>query len=394
MESAPENGEWRPGRLTVVGMGLLGASLAEAARRRWPSLSVAAVSSPATLAKAREAGIADQGFAYADIDSAVADADLVVLCTPIDHIQGILEAWARKPPRCRPGCIFTDVGSTKAGICALGRKAFPPGSDGVFIGSHPMAGSEKTGMEARDPLLFQNASWVICPPESKGGSAAGEAAVAAATTEESQATDRLQGFAQALGARATRMGAELHDRVAAHVSHLPQLLSTALASYVGGRRAVVENCLQIAGGGFRDMTRLAASSFPVWEPILQSNREAVREVLAGFREHLESLEQSLAKDLGAEFFRDGNRLRAQLSTSGKGFALPPAEILVDLEDRPGALAEAFGALAAEGINVLDAEILKVREGEGGTMMMGFHGPGDARAALECLAGAGYKARTR
>lgn len=394
MASAPENGEWRPGRLTVVGMGLLGASLAEAARKRWPDLDIAAVSSPGTVAKAREAGLADRGFDYTDIDEAVADAEMVVLCTPIGHIQSILEAWARKPPRCRPECIFTDVGSTKAGICALGRKAFPAGSDGVFIGSHPMAGSEKTGLEARDPLLFQNASWVICPPESADGSPRPENSGPALTPAESQAADRLQGFVQALGARATRMGARLHDQVAAHVSHLPQLLSTALASYVGGRRAVVENCLQIAGGGFRDMTRLAASSFPVWEPILQSNRESVREVLAGFLAHLASLEKDLDRDLAAEFFREGNRLRAQLSTSRKGFALPPAEILVDLEDRPGALAEAFGSLAAVGINVLDAEILKVREGEGGTMMMGFHGPGDARAALDCLAAAGYQARTR
>lgn len=382
MGAAPGNGEWRPGRVAVVGMGLLGASLAEAARKRWPTLGVTAVSSPATLEKARQAGLIDAGFAYTDIDKAVADADLVVLCTPIDHIKSILEAWSRKPPLCKPGCLFTDVGSTKAEICALGGKAFPaaPGG-GIFIGSHPMAGSEKTGLDARDPLLFQNASWVICA-DGSGGAA------------EAEAADRLQGFAQALGARTTRMGADLHDKVAAHVSHLPQLLSTALASFVGGRRAVVENCLQIAGGGFRDMTRLAASSFPVWEPILQSNREAVREVITGFREHLAALEAGLEADRGAGFFREGNRLRSQLSLSKKGFALPLAEILVDLEDRPGALAGAFAPLAAKGINVLDAEILKVREGEGGTMMMGFHGADDAKAALACLAAAGLKARLR
>lgn len=370
---------WRPGRIAVVGMGLLGASLAEAARKSWPGIRITAVSSPATLEKARRAGLADVTREYTEIDQAVADADLVVLCTPINQIKATLEAWIVKPPLCKPGCIITDVGSTKAEICALGRKAFPAhrAQGATFIGSHPMAGSEKTGLEARDPLLFQNASWVICADDA-----------------QSEAADRLESFAQGLGARTTRMLAELHDKVAAHVSHLPQLLSTALASYIGERKTVVENCLQIAGGGFRDMTRLAASSFSVWEPILRSNLAAVREVTAGFREHLAALEAGLEWDLGADFFREGNRLRAQLSTSKKGFAVPLTEILLDLEDKPGVLVRAFAPLAEAGLNVLDVEILKVREGEGGVLMLGFQKSEEATSAIDFLTVAGFKVRLR
>jgi prephenate dehydrogenase len=396
--------EGRPQRM--AGLGLLGASLAEAARKRWPGLHVSGVSSPATLEKAQAAGLIEAGFPYEGIDAAAADADLLVLCTPIDQIAASLEGWAKRPAPFKPGAIVTDVGSTKAGLCGLGRAAFPAdGSRGaVFVGSHPMAGSEKTGIEARDPLLFQNASWVICPesdglPPDQAGRI-GEAA------------DRLQAFAQGLGARVTRMPAELHDRVAAHVSHLPQLLSTALASYIGERRDVVENCLQIAGGGFRDMTRLAASRFHVWEPILRTNREAVAEAFQGFRRHLEGLEaaleseralagerafvgeQALDGDLGAGYFREANRLRAQLSTAKKGFALPLSEILVDLEDKPGELVRAFAPLAEAGLNVLDTEILKVREGEGGVLMMGFPGAGAAEKAIAALRAAGFTARTR
>ncbi len=377
--------EWRPGRITVAGLGLLGASLVEAARRRWPDLRVTGVSSPDTLAKAKAAGLIDVGHGYAEIDTAVADADLVILCTPIDHILATLEAWAARPPVCKPDCIVTDVGSTKSGICALGRKAFPVAGQGaVFVGSHPMAGSEKTGLDARDPLLFQNASWVICTLPETGG----------LPSREALAADHLQAFAQALGARATRMPAELHDQVAAHVSHLPQLLSTALASYIGGRRSVVENCLQIAGGGFRDMTRLAASSFNVWEPILRSNRAVVRESLAGFREHLAGVETALDTDLDAGYFAEGNRLRAQLSTAKKGFAIPLNEILVDLEDKPGELVRVFAPLAAAGLNVLDVEILKAREGEGGVLMLGFHGTDSAEKAIAELGAAGFRARVR
>jgi prephenate dehydrogenase len=346
------------------------------------------VSSEATLEKAKAAGLIEEGYDYARIDAAVAEADLVILCTPIDQIASTLEAWGRKPPAMKAGALVTDVGSTKAGLCALGRMAFPAdGSRGaVFVGSHPMAGSEKTGIEARDPLLFQNASWVICAETDR--LPADQAARIAG------AADRLQAFAQALGARVTRMPAALHDQVAAHVSHLPQLLSTALASYIGGRRAVVENCLQIAGGGFRDMTRLAASQFHVWEPILRSNRDAVRETLAGFRAHLAAVEAALDGDLGAAHFREANRLRSQLSTAKKGFAVPLSEILVDLEDKPGELVRAFAPLAAAKLNVLDVEILKVREGEGGVLMMGFHGGAEAEKAIGELAAAGFKARMR
>ena len=370
---------WRPQRIAVAGLGLLGASLAEAARRRWPDAKITGVSAPETLAKATAAGLIQRGMGYADIDLAVADADLVILCTPIDPILNTLEAWAARPPACKPGCIFTDVGSTKADICALGAKAFPASGPGVFVGSHPMAGSEKTGLEARDPLLFQNASWVIC---------------AEADARSAEAAGRLQDFAQALGARVTRMPAALHDEVAANVSHLPQMLSTALASYVGGRREVVENCLQIAGGGFRDMTRLAASSFHVWEPILRSNRTAVKATVSGFRAHLDGVMAALDGDLGAGYFTEGNRLRAQLSTAKKGFAVPLSEILVDLEDKPGELVRAFAPLAAAGLNVLDVEILKVREGEGGVLMMGFHGNEEAGKAIIELTRAGFKARLR
>ena len=409
MTSRPAGQGWHPQRIAVVGLGLLGASLAEAARKRWPSVRLSAVSSPATLEKARKAGLlmdgtvdGDGAFEYSAIDQAVADADLVVLCTPIDNIKAILARWAEHPPACKNGCIITDVGSTKAEICALGRKAFPAfrskGTGAIFIGSHPMAGSEKTGIEARDPLLFQNASWVICadlpPSAAPGVPPSGAETETTVPARHAEAADRLEAFARALGARTTRMNAELHDKVAAHVSHLPQLLSTALASYIGDRSAVVENCLQIAGGGFRDMTRLAASSYAVWEPILRSNQAAVREAVSGFREHLAALESGLEWDMAKDFFREGNGLRARLSTAKKGFATPLAEILVDLEDKPGALLKVFTPLADAGLNVLDVEILKVREGEGGVLMMGFHGSDEADSALARLAAAGFKARLR
>src|SRR5690606_38777210 len=139
-----------------------------------------------------------------------------------------------------------------------------------------------------------------------------------------------------LGARVLTLPAERHDALVAQVSHLPQLLATALAAHVVSRDDLDE-ALQVAGSGFRDMTRLAASSFAVWEPILRTNRRNLEVILPAFRRELEVLEEDLLEDGGERWFREANALRARWSTPRKGFSSPTTEILVDLEDKPGAL---------------------------------------------------------
>ena len=139
------------------------------------------------------------------------------------------------------------------------------------------------------------------------------------------------------------------------------------------------------------MTRLAASSFAVWEPILRTNRKNLEFILPTFRRELEALEISLSKDGGEQFFEEANGLRSQFSAPRKGFTSPTTEILVDLEDKPGALLAVLAPLAQSGLNVLDLEILKVREGEEGVLMMGFAKSDHAQAALKLL---GAKARLR
>jgi prephenate dehydrogenase len=363
--------------LALVGLGLLGGSIAEAARKRFPGLRILGVSRPGALSEARGLGLIDEAFDYARAGEALGQCDFAFLCTPIDQILQSLEAWSRRPFALRPGAVISDVGSTKAGICALGRQAFPPASGGVFIGSHPMAGSEKTGLQSRDPHLFENAAWILCPD--------------AQTPDKSLRA--LQDFVGGLGAHALRMDPEEHDAVIAQVSHLPQLLATALAAFVS-RAGKAEPGLQIAGGGFRDMTRLAASSFSVWDPIFRTNRQNLQELLPRFRSELESLETALADGGMEKSFAEANALRARFAAPRKGFVAPLTEILVDLEDKPGALLQALTPLAREGVNVLDLEILKVREGEEGVLMMGFRKAGEANAALELLAESGHQARLR
>jgi prephenate dehydrogenase len=363
--------------LAVVGLGLLGASIAEATRKRFPGWRIVGVSAPATTKDARAQGVIDAGFDYADIRAALADADIAFLCLPIDRILGYLNEWAEAPLALKPGAVISDVGSTKAEICAAGRKAFPASSAGTFIGSHPMAGSEKTGLKARDAHLFENAAWIVCadkeaPPDS---------------------VNSLERFVEGLGARLLRFSPGRHDMVAAQASHLPQLVATALGAYVSGSERVDE-ILGIAGGGLRDMTRLAASSFAVWEPILRTNRKNLELVLPAFRKELEVLEEDLLEDGGERFFQEANGLRGRFATSRKGFSSPTTEILVDIEDKAGALLRVLTPLSDAGLNILDLEILKVREGEEGVLMMGFHAPAEADKALSLLAASGHKARLR
>jgi prephenate dehydrogenase len=363
--------------LAVVGLGLLGASLAEAARKRHPDWTILGVSSQKTLKEALDIGLIDEGIGYDDIRGALSRCDLGVLCLPIGRILELMGAWEQDPPALRPGAVITDVGSTKAEVCAAARKVFPSGGSGAFIGSHPMAGSEKTGLSARDAHLFESATWIVCPEKDT----------------PSEAVKTLESFIDDLGARTLRLSPDRHDALVAQVSHLPQLLSTALAATVVARDDADE-ALQVAGAGFRDMTRLAASSFAVWEPILRTNRKNLELLLGAYRRELEILEEDLLEDGGRRYFEEGNALRARWSAPRKGFTSAVTEIVVDIQDKPGALLRALEPLSQAGVNVLDLEILKVREGEEGVLMMGFRKPVEADRALELLAASGHKARLR
>ncbi len=367
-----------PKTLAVVGLGLIGASVAEATRKRFPAWRILGVSSPGTVREALKIGLIDEGFeGYEHAGKVLEQCDIGILCTPIDKILGLLEGWAKDPLTLRSGAVITDAGSTKADICAAARKAFPPGGNGSFIGSHPMAGSEKTGLAARDAHLFENAAWILCPEKDA----------------PAPAVESLRGFVEGLGAHVLTFPPVRHDMLVAQVSHLPQLLATALAAHVSAADGL-DDMLQVAGAGFRDMTRLAASNHSVWEPILRTNRKNLELILPAFRRELEVLEEDLLEDGGERFFREANDLRARYKAPRKGFSAPTTEILVDVEDKPGALLGVIRPLTEAGLNILDLEILKVREGEEGVLMMGFRKAGEAEKALEILGESGHRARLR
>lgn len=277
-------------RIAVVGLGLIGGSLVKSFRHHAPACKLIGVDSRDILVAARE--YLDVAYAPENLATAVGDADLVFLATPINVILNLLPEVAKTV---RSSAVVTDVGSTKSMITAEAKKYFI--SERYFIGGHPMVGREKGGWENARVDLFEHAAYVLTPEANF------PAPITAALTQ----------LLQSLGAHVIELEPEKHDRLAAEVSHLPQLLSVALMNFVARENAPAELLLQMAGGGFRDMTRLAASPHAIWQDILDSNRANVRKSLQEFIVTLQQLAQAFDRDDLEQHFQQANQLREILA---------------------------------------------------------------------------------
>ncbi len=365
--------------VTLVGFGLLASSIAAALKQTGHAVHIRAVSSPETCKRALELGLADQAFPYSDLAQSIQGANLVLLCGPISHIQQTLEQLQTIPAHAGPPILVSDIGSTKNAICTQGSKL--PGHF-CFVGGHPMAGSEKRSVEHFDSSLFENAYWILCPRE---GTPASDYSL-------------LLELVTAVGAHYVVLNPPDHDRIMARLSHVPQLVSTALASGLSPR-IVEKNHQHLAGRGFRDMTRIAASPWPMWRDIVTTNRS---EILSGIGEMEQSLGtiRNLVQDLPESnqalqgVFEKGAEVRSSLSAPGKGFTHSLHELLVQLPDEPGAILRVVQPLSASKLNILDIELAKVREGIGGTLLLGFKTTEEAAIASKLLEAAGFPVRIR
>jgi cyclohexadieny/prephenate dehydrogenase len=255
-------------QITILGPGLLGASLLQAAKRRGLCLRTAAWSRRAeTRAKCEGQPWCDAVFA--DAGKAVAKADLVVVCTPVDTIVPLLGEIA---PKLKKGALVTDVGSTKSLISRLGRAALPKKVG--FVGSHPMAGSEKAGLEHADAELFEGRACFVTP----------------LVNTPAKDVDRVTRFWKALGMEVSTTTPEAHDEIVAHLSHLPHLLASAFCAYLGTRDP---QWAHFAGPGLRDTTRVAAGDPALWKSIALENREEILRALDGFQNELDKLRATL-----------------------------------------------------------------------------------------------------
>jgi prephenate dehydrogenase len=279
-------------RLAIIAPGLLGGSVARAARER------AAAKQIALWARRPEAraALAQQSWcdeASPSLAEAVHGAALVVIAAPVDLIVPLAAEIA---PHLAPGAIVTDVGSVKGaiagpGAAALARATVRPAPQ--FVGSHPMAGSEKTGWEHGSSTLFQQRTCFVTP---------------LAGTDRSAAAAVAQ-FWTALGADVFTVAPEIHDQIVAHISHLPQLIASALCAFLAGHHP---EWRQFAGGGLRDTTRIAGSDPQLWKSIFAGNQAPVLAALRGLQAELGRCEQALAVgnwDAVAEMMSRGKSYR-------------------------------------------------------------------------------------
>jgi prephenate dehydrogenase len=354
-----------PQRLTVIGTGLIGASVALAAKRENGIRVTGFDPDPAALDAALDRGSVDE--AAPTLEAALAEAELAVIAAPVAQLAAQVRAALEASP---DGCTVTDVGSTKAAVCA-GAKGSPR-----FVGGHPVCGSEARGPEHASAELFEGATWFLTP-----------------LAETDPARYRLvHGFVSSLGATPVAVDPEAHDRLVAITSHLPHALANLLVNQAGAGKIEGHEPLAAAGGSLRDMTRVAGANPRIWVDIFLDNSVRLRESLAEHRRRVEQLESALdAGDAGflARWIGEaaGNR-RRMLADAYPGSS-DLHQLRVHVPDRPGVLAGITQALGAERINIEDFELHHVSPDRGGTLTLLVGGADEAARAAAVLEAQGY-----
>jgi prephenate dehydrogenase len=330
-----------PRRIAVVGTGLLGASIAQAAART--GIAVRGWDEePTNRARAAETGALRAAGSLAE---AVADAEVVVVSTPIRAIPEVVVRCLRAAP----AATVTDVGSIKTAIVREVRgRVRDADAFARFVPGHPMGGSERSGPEHAAASLVDGIVWVVTPTD---GSEAAHAA-------------RLESFVVTVGAQPVLMSPERHDRLVAVVSHLPQVASTALMDLASTEEADEPDLLLLSAGGFRDLTRLAASNPHLWSDILVANREEVARAIDRYIARLRVLREAVADERAAEVERTFDEAkRARLRLAAKPLVRSGVAVLqVPIPDRPGALATLASGMAERGVNIEDLQIVHSAEG--------------------------------
>ncbi len=259
-------------KITLIGIGLIGSSLAHIIRREGLAKTITiSTRSEATLNRARELNLGDKYLL--DAGEAVKDADLIIVSVPVGSSEEVAKSIG---PLLKIGAVVTDVGSTKASVVAQMAPHIP--ATAHFIPGHPIAGTEKSGPDAGFADLFQNRWCILTPPPG---------------TDEVQ-IEKLTHFWQACGSKVDRMDPEHHDLVLAIVSHLPHLIAYNIVGTADDLETVTESeVIKYSASGFRDFTRLAASDPTMWRDVCLHNRDAILEMLSRFSEDLASMQRAI-----------------------------------------------------------------------------------------------------
>jgi prephenate dehydrogenase len=277
-------------RVAIVGTGLIGGSFALALRKYFPDSVVVGWDKAHVLRHALERGAIHEGIP--DLSLAVAGTDLIYVALPVGHTIELLPEIARLAP---PNALVTDASSTKRAVCTAAAESFHEGG-AHFLGGHPMAGREVSGIDAADANLFRGSKYALIRAPAKEKD----------VREREQRVAGFVGVIEKLGAEPIWLEAEAHDRAAAVVSHLPQLLAVALAGVVRSQTDETGLPVTLAGRGLRDALRLAGSPYSVWRDIILTNSDNLERVLDQMIQALEQVRSDLrTRALEEEFSAAG-----------------------------------------------------------------------------------------
>ncbi len=355
-------------KISIIGLGLIGGSIAKALKKSELSYIVESYDKKEVLKKALSEKTIE--FALDSIESS-ANSDFIFLCLPTEIS---LEVLGKLAPLISSSTVITDVCGMK-GIFENKWKKL--NSKGIYIGGHPMTGKEANGYINSDPLLFENAVYII-----------------SSSAEKNERLNELVNIVEHFGARVRFLDPFLHDKVIARVSHLPQLLSVALvnSTFQDGDEV---NYLDFAAGGFRDMTRIASSDFDIWKAICKLNREEIITSIEVIHQNLTQIEDLLeggAIDNLEVLFHQARERRDEIPKNTKGFINPLFDVFVYVKDEPGVLSNLTTLLYKNNINIKDIELLKIREGTGGTFRISFDSEKNANKARLLIEQSGFATR--
>jgi prephenate dehydrogenase len=332
-------------RVAVVGTGLIGTSIAMAAVRAGDSVRGFDVDAEVLSRSAERSGLVPA----ATLRECVTGATLVLVCTPIPSIPQLVGEVLRLAP----DAVVTDVASVKSHVKLEVQATAAPADLVRYVGGHPMGGSERSGPDHASASVLDGAVWVV------------DETAAPASLE------RLTAWIAKIGAQTVRLSAGRHDRLVAMVSHLPQVASTALMGLAAAEEAGEPEILLLAAGGFRDLTRLAASNPHLWSDILLANRDAIVRALDLYVERLNRLRDLVAAEDADEVERAfAESKEARLSLAAKPQVKAGVAVFqVPVPDRPGVLAEVTATMSEAGVNIEDLQIVHSPEGGRGTVHM-------------------------
>jgi len=280
-------------KVTIIGVGLIGGSLGLALKEKKPDFKIIGVDKQKIIGKAIARDVIDEGTV--NLEEGIKEADIIIIATPVKTILNIL---TQINPFLKKGCLVTDTGSTKQQIVQKANKILS--KDIFFIGGHPMAGSEKYGIDSAGPHLFQDKTYILTPTRKSN----------------LEALKKISLLIKMIGAKKLILYPLEHDRIVSAVSHLPQIIAVSLINAIGelALRGNSNNYFKSIGEGFKDMTRIASSPYKMWEDICDTNQENILEMIQEFRNYFEVMEDKLRNNPNSlkEEFQKASKLRESI----------------------------------------------------------------------------------